>query len=124
MSLLRRIAYYIGGFSLGLVLLAFFLNGKKTSCSYGPESRVLKNITTKTLVISEEARAFVQQNSIDTIQINYILHKGDVIFSKSDTRKEPCGEYYIEGELNKKEAALTVDNCEKQAIVKHIEFLN
>ncbi|MBQ0769970.1 MAG: DUF4258 domain-containing protein [Bizionia sp.] len=124
MSLLRRIAYYIGGFSLGLVLLAFFLNGKKASCSYGPESRVLKNITTKTLVISEEARAFVKQNDIDTIQINYILHKGDVIFSKSNTRKEPCGEYYIEGELNKKEAVLTVDNCEKQAIVQRIEFIN
>lgn len=124
MSLLRRIAYYIGGFSLGLVLLAFFLNGKKASCSYGPESRVLKNITTKTLVISDEARLFVQQNSIDTIQINYILHKGDIDFSKSDTRKEPCGEYYIEGELNKREAALTVDNCEKQAIVKRIQFLN
>ncbi|SEA32310.1 DUF4258 domain-containing protein [Bizionia paragorgiae] len=124
MSLLRRIAYYIGGFSLGLLLLAFFLNGKKVSCSYGPESRVLKNIRTKTLVLSDEAQLFAQQNSIDTIQINYILHKGDVHFSKSNTRKEPCGEYYIEGQINQKEAAITIENCEKEALLKRIEFIN
>ena len=48
MSLMRRLGYYLGGFSIGLILLAFFLSGKRTSCDYGPEARVLKNIRTKT----------------------------------------------------------------------------
>ncbi len=39
MKLIQRIGYYLGGFSIGLVILAFFLNGKKTSCSYGPDAR-------------------------------------------------------------------------------------
>ena len=50
MTLIQRIGYYLGGFSIGLVILAFFLNGKKTSCSYGPDSRVLKNINSKKLI--------------------------------------------------------------------------
>ncbi len=48
MRLLHRIGYYLGGFSIGLIILAFFLSGKKTTCAYFPEARVLKNINTKT----------------------------------------------------------------------------
>ncbi len=124
MKLINRIGYYLGGFSIGLVILAFFLNGKKASCSYGPESRVLKNINTKDIVFSEEANTFISNQSIDTTQVNYILYKGNVVFSKSNTRKEPCGEYYIEGELNKKDAALIVENCETTATLKEIKFIN
>ena len=124
MKLINRIGYYLGGFSIGLVILAFFLNGKRASCSYGPESRVLKNINTKNIVFSDDANKFITNQSIDTTQVNYILYKGNVVFSKSNTRKEPCGEYYIEGELNTKEAALIVENCETTATLKEIKFIN
>jgi len=124
MKFIHRLGFYLGGFSIGLVLLAFFLSGKKTSCSYGPESRVLKNINTKTVIFSSEATSFINSKQIDTLQVNYILHKGDVVFSKSDTRKKPCGIFHIEGILNNKEAALTVENCEKAATLKSIEFLD
>ena len=53
MRLIQRLGYYLGGFSLGLIILAFFLSGKKTSCAYGPNARVLKNINTKKLVYSD-----------------------------------------------------------------------
>lgn len=124
MKLLHRIGYYLGGFSIGLVLLAFFLNGKKASCSYSPEARTLKNINTKNIILSPESEAFIVAQNIDTLQINYILVKGEVVFSKSEPRKEPCGIYQIEGTLNDKEAALTVENCKKTAILKSIKFLN
>lgn len=123
MKLIYRIGYYLGGFSLGLVILAFFLNGKKVSCAYGPEARVLKNINTKTLTFSNEAEAFISSNNIDTTAINYILYKGDIIFSKSNTKSKPCKTYHIEGELNDKNAALLVENCEKLALLKIIRFL-
>lgn len=123
MSLLKRFGYYFGGFAIGLVVLAFFLNGKRASCAYGPEARVLKNINTKSIVFSDEAKAFISSKRIDTTQINYILYKGDVNFSKSDTQKEPCKTYYIEGELSNNNAALTIENCEKKAILKTIEFI-
>lgn len=124
MSLLKRFGYYFGGFSIGLVILAFFLNGKKVSCDYGPDARVLKNINLKKIKTSAEANNFIVLNNIDTLQINYILYKGDINFSKSDSRKKPCGLYQIEGEINDKDAALIVENCEKTATLKTIKFLN
>ena len=53
MKLIHRIGYYLGGFSIGLIFLAFILSGKKASCSYGLDARVLKNISTKQLVYSQ-----------------------------------------------------------------------
>ncbi|MEJ6793219.1 MAG: hypothetical protein QNK89_10950 [Lacinutrix sp.] len=122
MSLLKRFGYYFGGFAIGLVLLAFFLNGKKASCDYGPDARVLKNIRTKTLEYSTNATVFMTSKGIDTTKINYILYKGDINFSKSDTRKKPCGVYFVEGEIDGKDAVLTVENCEKTTTIEKIEF--
>ncbi len=124
MRLANRIGYYLGGFSIGLIVLAFFLNGKKASCSYSPEARTLKNINTKNIVFSPDTQTFITSKNIDTTQINYILHKGDVVFSKSEPRREPCGIYHIEGVLNDKDAALTVENCEKTATLQSIEFID
>ncbi|WP_452224514.1 hypothetical protein [Lacinutrix chionoecetis] len=124
MSLLKRFGYYFGGFAIGLVILAFFLNGKKVSCDYGPDARVLKNINSKTLVYSTEAEAFIASKNIDTTQINYILYKGDINFSKSDSRKTPCGTYFVEGEINDKDTGLTIENCEKIATIQSVEFID
>jgi hypothetical protein len=124
LKLLHRTGYYLGGFSIGLIVLAFFLNGKKASCSYSPEARTLKNIGTKKLVFSSESEVFMSSEKIDTLELNYILYKGDVVFSESEPRKEPCGIYRIEGTLNKKDAALTIENCKNTATLKSIEFLD
>ena len=80
MQLLKRFGYYFGGFAIGLVLLAFFLNGRKASCQfdYGPDARVLKSINSKQLIYSTEAQDFLVNKSIDTTQINYILYKMQV----------------------------------------------
>ncbi len=123
MKLIYRIGYYLGGFSIGLVILAFFLNGKKASCSYGPESRVLKNINLKRVAYSNETENFMSTYKIDTIAVNYILHKGDVVFSKSDTKSKPCKTYHIEGVLNDNDAALLVENCENKATLKTITWI-
>lgn len=124
MSLLKRFGYYFGGFAIGLVILAFFLNGKKASCDYGPDARVLKNIRTKTLVYSPEATAFMTSKNIDTTNINYILYKGDINFSESDTRKEPCSIYFVEGNINNKDTRLIVENCETKATINAVEFID
>lgn len=120
MKLIQRIGYYLGGFSIGLVILAFFLNGKKTSCSYGPESRVLKNINTKTIVYSSVVESLIENKTIDSSTIKYLLKKGDINFSKSNTRQEPCGTYAIEGIDNDHDITLTVENCDSIATVLNI----
>ncbi|MCF7560759.1 hypothetical protein L3X39_08920 [Sabulilitoribacter multivorans] len=120
MKLIQRIGYYLGGFSIGLVILAFFLSGKKTSCSYGPEARVLKNINSKTIVYSEDVESLIESNAIDTTIIAYILKKGDINFSKSKTRQKPCGIYVIEGLDNDNDVTITVENCENKSTVLNI----
>lgn len=126
MQLLKRFGYYFGGFAIGLVLLAFFLNGRKASCKfdYGPDARVLKSINSKQLIYSAEAQDFMKNKSIDTTQINYILYKGDINFSKSESRKKPCGIYFVEGEIEQKETALIIENCKEKAFIKTIKFTN
>ncbi|WP_452220788.1 hypothetical protein [Lacinutrix salivirga] len=122
MNLFQRFGYYFGGFAIGLVILAFFLNGKKASCDYGPEARVLKNISTKKMVFSASTLSFINEERIDTTQLNYVIRKGDVNFSESDTRKEPCGVFKIEGELNDKEAWLSIENCDSIATLQSITW--
>ncbi|MDG1730884.1 MAG: hypothetical protein P8K68_11470 [Algibacter sp.] len=124
MTLIQRIGYYLGGFSIGLVILAFFLNGKKTSCSYGPDARVLKNINTKTINYSENISQLFNNKIIDASDIKYILKKGDINFSKSNPRLEPCAVYVVEGKYNdeKKEATLIVENCDSIATILNLKL--
>ncbi|MBP0902454.1 hypothetical protein ACFSKN_02400 [Mariniflexile gromovii] len=117
MTLLQRIGYYLGGFSIGLVILAFFFNGKKTSCSYGPDSRVLKNIRMKKIEYANDIQAQLLSNNLDSVAVNYVLKKGNINFSESNAREKPCGIYLIEGDYNDKEIALTIQNCDSIATI-------
>ncbi len=127
MKILHRIGYYLGGFSIGLVLLALFLNGRGVSCeyNYGPEGRVLKNIRTKTLKYSSKSQLFIDSKAIDTASISHILKKGDIDFSKSEPRNKPCGIYFIYGETkDNKKVEFYIENCDSIATMQTIKLLN
>ena len=122
MKLIQRIGYYLGGFSIGLIILAFFLNGKKTSCSYGPDARVLKNIRLKKIIYSDNIQSDLKNYNLDSVAIDYVLRKGNIDFSESNPRQKPCGVYSIEGEFEKKEIILTVQNCDSIATITHLKI--
>ncbi len=67
MSLLKRFAFYFGGFAIGLILLYFFIGGSGASCEYdyGPNSRTLKNIRLKERVYTNEDLDALKHNQID-----------------------------------------------------------
>ena len=111
----------MGGFSIGLILLAFFLSGKKTSCDYGPDARVLKNIRTKTLVFNEQSEVIKTNNAMDSTLIAFILKRGDVNFSESNTDLISCKIYVVEKEIEDINYKLTIENCEKTATVQEIK---
>lgn len=124
MRLLHRIGYYLGGFSIGLIILAFFFSGKKTSCAYFPEARVLKNINTKIYTLSPEAQQSLATHQLDTVAINQVLKRGDIDFNESQTRKEPCAIYSIYGEtLSEKNIQLIVENCEESVLIKDVVII-
>ncbi|WP_308991922.1 hypothetical protein QLS71_016695 [Mariniflexile litorale] len=122
MKLIQRIGYYLGGFSLGLILLAFFLNGKKASCSYGPDARVLKNIRLKKIKYVNNIQSQLLHNNLDSVAIQYVLRKGDVNFSESNAKQKPCGIYKVEGDYNEKEIILTIENCDSIATITHFRI--
>lgn len=117
MKLIQRIGYYLGGFSIGLIILAFFLNGKKTSCSYGPEARVLKNIQLKKISYNQDVYFKLASYNIDTTHIANILKNGDIDFSKSNPRQKPCGVYYIESSYDNFGVSMVVENCDSIATI-------
>ncbi len=122
MKFIQRVGYYLGGFSLGLIILAFFLSGKKTSCSYGPDARVLKNIRSKKIVYESQVQFNLTQNNLDSVSISYLLKKGSIDFSKSNARMEPCGTYYIDGTFEEKDLVLMVENCDSIATITNLKI--
>ena len=123
MKFSQRLGYYSFGFIVGMILLFFFLGGKKTSCDYSPNARVLKNIRIKERKFSDQALLAMSDKALDTSHISKILKSGNVDFSKSNTNKITCKEYFIEGNANEKRIGLTVQNCDSIAIIHTLIIL-
>ena len=108
MSFLKRLYYFSTGLIIGIIFLFFILNGKKTSCNYGPSARVIDNI------ISKELTYKVEKDSVENEELIDIISNGKVRFNKSAVDKKPCAFYFIEsGTLN-----LIIENCDKKAIIE------
>jgi len=118
MKLIHRLGFYLGGFSVGLIFLMFFLSGKKTSCAYGPNARVLKNISTKSLIIKPKIQSQIEALKIDSITLNAALKKGNVDFSKSKTKLDSCKRYTITYDTFE----IFVENCEANATILSVNL--
>ena len=129
MSLLKRFAFYLGGFGIGIILLYFFVGGSGASCEfdYSPNSRTKKNIRLKELIISKKTWNTLNQHQLDTTAITYVLLKGDVLFNESNIQLDSCNIYIIEGNVAPKEMPnsnkkikITVENCNKTATIQNV----
>lgn len=103
MSFLKRLSYYLGGFSVGIVLLLFILGGKNTRCTYGPDARVINDLSKKEWVFSTPLN--------DSIDRNQFLKGGDIVFSKSRVGLDSCNVY----RLKLPNAIYDVQNCDSIA---------
>ncbi len=127
MNLLKRFAFYFGGFAIGLIILFFIWDKKNSTFDYGPNSRTLKNIRLKERVFTEKSLNVLQQHQLDTSAISHILIKGDVLFKESNTKLDSCKIYLIEGDVLIKEGSnshkklkITVENCSEKATVQNV----
>ena len=120
MKFIHRLGFYLGGFIIGIIILMFFLGGKRTSCDYGPEARTLKNIRIKPRFFSENALVFLQQKNLDTSIVSVLLKSGDVLFSESNTKLDSCKLYMIKGVVSGKKLKVIIENCESKATI--LEF--
>jgi len=122
MKFIHRLGYYLGGFSIGLIVLAFFLSGKKASCDYGPNARTIKNISSKKIRYSENTKFFIITYRLDSMKVSNLIKTGDIDFSKSQTHLDSCKIYTIESKLDSEEVILSVENCKEVATIQSIRL--
>ena len=71
MKILYRLGFYLGGFSIGLILLAFFIKGSGVelpSCDYLPNARLLKTIRNNGYALSPQAEKQLQELAVSYLK--------------------------------------------------------
>ena len=118
MAFLHRLGYYLGGFSMGLIILFFIYNGKRTQCHYGPEARVLDNLSEKQW---KAKTALLDGMTLDSLSVQKLLKTARVDFSKSNTQLDSCKTYALEGFFNDVKILWDVENCKKVVYITKIK---
>tara|TARA_R110000764_G_scaffold208972_1_gene294617 strand:+ start:816 stop:1199 length:384 start_codon:yes stop_codon:yes gene_type:complete len=126
MDFLKRLGFFLVGLSIGIVFLTMFLKKKSEETGvyfcYLPNCRTLKDIRSKPMYYSEEAKLKLVEYQLDSVDVKYILTEGDVDFSNSDTKSVPCKTYIVESEVKEREWKFTVKNCRNKATLQQIEM--
>jgi len=124
MKFVQRLGYYLGGFAVGIILLMFFLNGKKASCDYGPNARTVKNISSKTISYSKKAQLFMNNNGLDTTVVKNLIKYGDVDFTNSNTELDSCKIYQIDNVYKERQIQLSIENCFSISKILDMNYIN
>lgn len=121
-ELLHRFKLFGIGLTIGIALVIFFLNGKKSRCTWFPNERILNIIRQKHLVYSDDLQKQIQDKIIDSTYINAILLDGNIDFSKSQTKNNPCRRYHIDYYNKEKASVLQVRICDSIATLSALKF--
>ena len=87
-----------------------------------PNARMLEILRNKPRQLSPEVKQFISDHQIDTLELLDLLTKGDIDFSKSKVRQEPCRYYWIDGYLKSQEANIYVENCDSLVTIQNIQY--
>lgn len=121
MKFSQRLAYYLLGLLIGGTLVYYIFQAKDTKFCYLPNCRVLKDLRSKPLTISNEAQIRFDQALVDMNDIRACLTYGDIDFKRSNIPEEGGKLYVIEGQNTKKQP-LTIEmiNYSDKAHIKEI----
>lgn len=118
----RRFGLFGFGFAIGIALVFFFLGGKNSSCNWMPNARMLEIIRSKQISYSHQVQAKIDNSIIDSTDINNILLDGDIDFSKSQVKNDPCRNYLINGELRNQDVSIRVIICDSLATIEDFKI--
>lgn len=121
MKFSQRFAYYLLGLLIGGIIVYYFFDAKDTDFCYLPNCRVLKDLRSKPLTISDKAQVSFNDALVNMNDIRMCLTHGDVDFDKSNVFEEGGKLYVIEGQNTKKEA-ITVEmiNYSEKVMIKDV----
>lgn len=69
-------------------------------------------------MLSEDVKEVLLSSPTDSLDVMQILNRGEIDFSKSQVKNDPCRNYWIEGSGDLKELVITVELCDSIAVVK------
>ena len=120
----QRFTLYGIGFAMGIVIVFFFLGGKRASCNWMPNDRILNIIERKQLLYGDQIEQNLKEAEADSLDIRAILKNGDIDFSKSRVKNEPCRLYWIEGQGKQSSLLISVELCDSIATVSSMKRLS
>ena len=123
MKFSQRLAYYLLGLLIGGFIVFYFLDAKDTQFCYLPNCRVLKDLRSKPINVSEKAQISFDNALITMNDVKNCLTYGEVDFSKSNIVEKGGKLYVVEGQNTKKEA-ITVEmiNYSGKVLIKDVYF--
>jgi hypothetical protein len=121
MTFKQRLPFFLGGLTVGIIIVVFFLGKKNTTFDYGPNARILKNLRVKERIYSEEALAVLSSINLDTALVSAILKNGNVDVSNKIKLDTCLFQYNIKGKEKLSNILLTIKNCDS---VIYIEKIN
>jgi hypothetical protein len=121
MTFKQRLPFFLGGLTVGIIIVVFFLGKKNTTFDYGPNARILKNLRVKERIYSEEALAVLSSINLDTALVSAILKNGNVDISNKIKLDTCLFQYNIKGKEKLSNILLTIKNCDS---VIYIEKIN
>ena len=125
MTLRYRLAFYLFGLMIGIILVYYFMTKKAEASGvefcYLPNCRVLKELRSKPFKMTEEASKKIDEKWVTLEDIKKTMQYGEVDFSKSNTKTENGKLYVIEGK-NKANEAIIIEmiNYQERVTLKDI----
>jgi hypothetical protein len=93
MSFWKRLRFYAIGFGIGL-LIVYALFGNRT-CSTPGEVK-MRELAFQHFRFSEKAKCKMQCLTLNEQVLKIYLRHLEIIYDRSDVRKEPCGSYFVQ----------------------------
>lgn len=122
MKFSHRLAYYLFGALLGVMILVFFLKNKKAEFCYLPNCRVLKTLRSKGMEVSPEAQQKLNEKWVTMEDIKNCTANGNVDFGSSNKHYKGGKLYVIEGKNTKDEPIVVeIVNFENKVLLKDIK---
>jgi len=113
MTFRQRFLYYLFGFGLGIVLTIFLFRNR--GCEWTPGNRVLDQINTSQLLITDSVRCILKANGLDENSVFEVLKTGKVDFSESRTQDQP--KMYVIEEIHSKKLLMFLVRNDSVSIV-------
>ena len=110
MNFIKRLLFFLFGFSIGLIFLFYLMDKKDATFNYSPNKRVLADISKKKWILQNgnEFLGIKKQNLVRDYYVN---------FSKSNVKLDSCKTYLLVEKFDETISYYVV-NCSKKATFK------